>query len=232
MRGIFLLVMGALAATPVLADTVTYNFNDNTLDGLNPIVSVGYSYSVSGGAINVKKTDTSPGGGISFSSPLQLTGDFTATVDLSRSLLGTDGVLLFTLSSAPMFVNAYLFDNGIGTNSNPIYLTGHADEASANVTLEINRMGNTVTTAYSIDGGSTFTTIGSGTDPQFGTPATLQLSMTSAKVEDEEGSFDNLTITTGPSVATPLPATAWGGLVLLGGLGTKRLLRGRRSTFA
>src|SRR5947208_1702160 len=81
-----------LVSAPAFAGSVTYDFSDGTLDGLTPFVnSPGYSYTISGGVLNVSATAGTGNGSVFFGTPFNVSGDFTATVDVSRSGLVSGG---------------------------------------------------------------------------------------------------------------------------------------------
>ncbi|HSZ57860.1 MAG TPA: hypothetical protein VK797_19510 [Tepidisphaeraceae bacterium] len=224
----FALGVCVVCASRALGGTITYDFNDGTLEGLVPSQTAGYSYNVSGGVLNVNAAAGTGNGGADFKSPLTITGDFSATVDATRTNLAVGGNMVISmLQSGGAFIDVY--ENGpnnIFSNTEPARgLFNSASDSSLTELLRIDRSGNTVTTSFSNDGGNTFQTLISTTLASFGGPVQLGIFMDqeAGNTAAQSGSFDNFTITS-PSI-TPLPSGAWGGLVLLCGIGLTAAMR-------
>jgi hypothetical protein len=213
------MILGSLPT--VRAGTVTYNFNDGTLDGL--VVageSPGFSYNVSGGQLNVNAAAGSGNGGVSFETPFDVTGDFTATVVASWTALPSGGDLVLNDSDSDIF-----FYSGTAVNSNidgSSRTTNSISNTSTDATFEMIRTGDTVTTYYDTGGG--FTEVASRTDSLLAgsTPIGIFLDQELGNDASEAGSFDNLSIT---SASVPNPAS-----ISIASLGTGGLLLRRRRT--
>jgi hypothetical protein len=231
LSGVVLIFAGS-----AVAGTITYDFNDGTLDGLVPAQTAGYSYNVSGGVLNVSGAAGTGNGDVLFTTPFSVSGDFTATVDATRSVLnsGGDMVIQILLPGPGGFLDIYeagpsnIFSNTDATRG----LFNSASDSNTTVNLKIARVGNTLTTSFSDNGGATYTTLLSATDASFGgpTPIDIFLDQEHGNTGAQSGYFDNLSITS-DSVPAPLPSSAWGGLVLLAGLGLMTVVR-RRFTLA
>jgi len=215
------------------ADTVTYNFNDGTLDGLVPgSVPSGFSYTFSGGSLNVSEASGVGNGGIVFQTPFDISVDFTATVYAARNNPANGGDFVIHAQLGSSFTGDTFL---AGANSiysvvtGPTYTGNGASDSSTSATLSINRTGDTVTTSYTDSSGTTV--LQSKTDPSLlgSTAITIFFDQELGNTAAQSGSFDNLTITSDSIVAAPLPSSVWGGLCPLGLLGMGTLLRRRRT---
>lgn len=213
-----------VSACTIRAGTIVYNFNDGTLDGLIATQTPGFSFNVSGGVLNVSSAAGTGNGSVTFTTPFTVSGDFTATVDATRLSLPFGGDMVIEMLLPGGFLDIYengpgsIFSNTDATRG----LFASASDSNATVNLKISRVGNTLTTSFSDNGGSTYTTLLSATDASFGgpTPFTIFLDQEHGNTSAQSGYFDNLTITS-DSITTPapLPSAVMGGVVLLGAVG-------------
>jgi hypothetical protein len=213
------------------ADTVIYNFNDGTTDGLvTTSAGTGFSSSVSGGVLNTAKAagDSSNGGIYNFTA-YNISGDFTATVAVDRIDLSNGGSLELDFEGN----TADVFFAGGGQIEGKLYSPGYTlnavNDSSTQATFEIQRVGDTITESYNT--GSGFVTLNTGTDASLGVSGNITLAEQrySGASNANSGYFDNLTITSDSIVAAPLPTSLSAELCLLGLLGMGTLIRRLRT---
>lgn len=243
------LVLALLAAAvfgpPAQADTATYNFNDGTLDGL--VVqqqTAGYSYTVTGGKLNLSAVNGAGAGGIDLETPFAVTGNFTETVVATWALPTNDGDLqlgggnglpgglanyfdvFFTFNLGPAAIQSNIY------GADTLLTTNYILDASMSATLKLTRTGDTVAAYY--DDGSGFVEVASYTDPSLLGSFTPRIGLDQYEggIQAQSSSFDELTITS-PSITSPvpLPTAAGSGLCVFLGLAGIKLISslGRRS---
>jgi len=238
MRWLSLILSGFFLTASAFAGTVTFNFNDGTLDGLLAAQTAGYSYNVSGGVLNVSGAAGTGNGDVLFTTPFSVSGDFTATVDATRTVLnsGGDMVIQILLPGPGGFLDIYeIGPSNIFSNTDSSRgLFNSAVDSNITVNLKIARVGNTLTTSFSDNDGVTYTTLLSATDASFGgpTPIDIFLDQEHGNTSAQSGYFDNFTISSDSITAAPLPSSAWSGFALLGGFGLTIVVRRRSSNSA
>jgi hypothetical protein len=230
MRWLWMAFCGLFLSVPAFGDTVSYNFDDGTLDGLIPAVanSSRYAYNVSGGVLNVSAAPVTGDGAVAFETPFSVSGDFTATLDATRSsVIGGQDMELFI--STP-FTGVYLYGPS-NVFSSSVISPGFnlAGDSTSTVRLKISRTGNTVTTSFSDNGGGSYTTLLTLTDPSnlSTTPIWFEFAQDAGVTSAESGYFDNLSITSDSISTAPLPSAGWGGIALLAGLVLTNAVRHR-----
>ena len=220
MRPLSGILVGICLTGYVSAATITYDFNDGTTDGLVQTNTVGFGSSVSGGVLHVTEASGVGNGSILLSTPVNVSGDFTATVVGTRNSNFFGDALGIGLGDNAQYAD--VFFSGTGQVRDNIYFPSHTfngiNDPSSTVTFEINRTGNTVT--LSDDNGSGFQTVATGTDPGLAAaaPISILFDQEAGNISAHSGIFDNFTITSDSIAVTPLPPAEWGGLVLLAGL--------------
>lgn len=223
----FVTILLAAVSSPLRAATVTYDFNDGTFGGLIVTAPPGYSAVASGGVVNVTKDAGAGNGSVYLAAPFTLTGDFVATVVAHRDDLAANGEM--GIIGLPALGDVFFYGNDViqGNVFSPSVDGSSRLDSAATVTFKFQRTGNTLTSYYDEGGG--FQTLFSKTDPSLAAPSTLRLFFQQAygSTAAQSGYFDNFTITSDSISAVPLPGTAAGGLVLLGGLGLTKLRRRR-----
>lgn len=201
--------------------TITYDFSDDTSDGLILSADPGFSATFTGGAANVSEAAGVGNGLLYLSTPYSISGDFTATVVGSRSGIGDSEIgLVFgdaTALGAPDISDAFFVGTGnIAANIFlPTQTTAEQSNSASSVTFEIQRTGDTITNYY--DAGSGLVTLNSETDPSLtgSGQVFLLLDEEFGDTGSHAGSFNNLTVT-GDSLPEPSTLALLGaGLLML-----------------
>lgn len=197
-RFAFLLALASFglldSASPAKAGAYTANFQDGTLDGLVVNTTGNYTYSISGGQLNVSGSGI---GSITFDTPFDVVGDFTATVAAAWSVLPQGQMELTAVNGAYVgFVNDGYVLSQVGSDFNATLAPYN------NETFYITRQGDTVTTGLCTE-----------TDPSLTAPTTvgITLSLPTDLYYDGplSGSFSEFTVTA-DSIPEPASLSVFG----------------------
>ena len=206
------------------ATVVTYNFNDGTLGGLVVKKDPGFSVTVTNGVANVSESAGFGNGGLNLYTPFTITGDFTATVLVNRTGIGSCEAGLQAESPDDTSTLANIFfvrASNIASNifRPTVYTAYNTANNAATMTLGLSRVGTTITETYN-DGSGNVTH--SQSHPTMAGPLKLHLFLGEefGDYGAHAASFDNFTIT---ADGIPEPATA--GLFMLPALW---MMMGRR----
>jgi len=211
-----LLLLWILAITPGIGSAVVVyqqNFDSGALGpNLNISATSGFSYDLNGGALNMHMGAGSPNGSISASSTFQVVGDFTATVDVTRTNLA-NALGIGAYRSGGGGANVFFWGSGQLPISNmfiPQQITVGRYLAGNSASFRIRRSGTTLFGELLDTNGTTWKIINQATQPIFADPLTISLFLDkeTGVPTTQNGSFDNLRIeAAGFRNFVPSPAT-------------------------
>ncbi|WP_195763552.1 PEP-CTERM sorting domain-containing protein [Duganella guangzhouensis] len=226
---LLLTALQAKANTTYVADFSTSTLDPNLQVHIlkngswSPDVVLPWIVSTGDGYLALAKTFTLPGSiypdGPHVQTNVGIAGDFIATVTADSSYNGAGGAGFF-LDTPTGYTGISFGTNWLGDSAGDGFSsTGYSAVATPLITLQITRIGNTLTKAYKLDGQSGFTVISSLTDDSTTGWAWFDLTNYSDQTAATAVLFTSFTVEQLAPVPEPQTwAMLAGGLVLLGAL--------------